>query len=69
MDTEFYMKQTSGFIEPGEDHAVCKLKKYLYGAKQATSQWYLKIQRCMIVPTLAFLSKKEWEKQNYWKLF
>jgi hypothetical protein len=48
MDTELYMKQPTGFIEPGRDRLVCKLKKCLYGTKQAAHQWYLKIQSCMI---------------------
>jgi hypothetical protein len=33
MDTELYMKQPTGFIEPGKDHFVRKLKKCLYGSK------------------------------------
>jgi hypothetical protein len=48
VDTELYMKQPTGFIEPGKEHLVCKLKKCLYGTKQAARQWYLKIQSCMM---------------------
>ncbi|MEY3835258.1 MAG: hypothetical protein RI989_686 [Bacteroidota bacterium] len=47
VDTEIYMKQPTGFVEPGKEHLVCKLKKCLYGTKQAARQWYLKIQSCM----------------------
>jgi hypothetical protein len=27
VDTEIYMKQPAGFVEPGKEHLVCKLKK------------------------------------------
>ena len=28
-----YMVQLEGFIQPGQEHLVCKLKKSLYGLK------------------------------------
>ncbi len=66
MDSELYVKQPTGFIEPGKDHIVCKLKKCLYGTKQTARQRYLKIQSCMMkngykvaAPASAFLSKKQ----------
>jgi hypothetical protein len=48
MAAELYMKQPTGFIEPGKDHLVCKLKKCLYGTKEAARQLHLKIQSCKI---------------------
>ena len=36
------MKQPEGFIEPGTENLVCKLRKSIYGLKQASRQWYKK---------------------------
>ncbi|KAI5342738.1 hypothetical protein L3X38_010614 [Prunus dulcis] len=32
---EIYMKQPKGFIQEGSENLVCKLKKSIYGLKQA----------------------------------
>jgi hypothetical protein len=40
---EVYIKQPQGFKVHGRDSHVCRLKKALYGMKQAPRAWYSRI--------------------------
>ncbi|GKA89147.1 retrovirus-related pol polyprotein from transposon TNT 1-94 [Tanacetum coccineum] len=44
---DVYMTQPEGFMVEGKEHMVCKLKRSIYGLKQASRQWYLKFHKVM----------------------
>jgi len=48
LEEDVYMDQLVGFIEEGKEHMVCKLKKSIYGLKQASKQWYLKFNDTIV---------------------
>jgi hypothetical protein len=53
LSEDVYMEQPKGFIEEGSEHLVCKLKRSLYGLKQASRQWYLKFDE--VVTSFGFV--------------
>ena len=42
LDEKVYMAQPKGFVVKEKEHIGCRLKKSIYGLKQASRQWYLK---------------------------
>ncbi|OMO60028.1 Reverse transcriptase, RNA-dependent DNA polymerase [Corchorus capsularis] len=48
LNEEIYMEQLLGFITQGEERKVCKLKRSIYGLKQASRQWYLKFHQALV---------------------
>ncbi|RVW67259.1 Retrovirus-related Pol polyprotein from transposon TNT 1-94 [Vitis vinifera] len=46
LEDKVYMKQPEGFIANGNDHIVCKLKKFIYGLKQESHQWSRTLESC-----------------------
>lgn len=39
LDESIFMRQPDGFIEKGKEHMLCKLKRSIYGLKQASRTW------------------------------
>ena len=48
LDEEIYMEQPEGFVEKGQENQVCRLKKAIYGLKQASRTWNQKLHRTLL---------------------
>jgi transposase InsO family protein len=48
LEQDIYMKQPEGFVASGKENLVCKLRKSLYGLKQASRAWYDKIHHAFV---------------------
>jgi hypothetical protein len=48
LNEEIYMDQPLGFETKGQEHKVCKLKRSIYGLKQASRQWNVKFHQAIL---------------------
>ena len=44
---EIYMKQPKGFIAKNQKHKICKLKRSIYGLKQASRSWNIRFDQAI----------------------
>ena len=47
IEKELYMMQLKGFIVKNQEHIVCKLKRSIYGLKQAFRSWNIKFEQAI----------------------
>ena len=52
-----YMTQPKGFVDPKEARKVCKLKKSIYGLKQASRSWNIRFDE--VVKGFDFIKNEE----------
>ena len=45
LEGNVYMAQPKGFVMEEKERMGCRLKKSIYGLKQASRQWYLKFDQ------------------------
>ena len=53
LDETIYMVQPEGFIKKGQEKKVCKLQKSIYGLKQASKSWNIKVDQS--IKTFGFI--------------
>ena len=47
LEKEIYMIQLEGFIAKNQEHMVCKLKRSIYGLKQASRSWNIRFDQAI----------------------
>ena len=47
LEEEIYMKQPKGFITKNPEHKVCKIKRSIYGLKQAFRSWNIRFDQAI----------------------
>ena len=46
-EEEIYMMQPEGFVAKNQEHMVCKLKRSIYGLKQASRSWDIRFDQAI----------------------
>lgn len=69
LEGDVYMTQPEGFVSKERPNAVCKLKKSIYGLKQASRSWNICFDRT--IKSFGFVRSKEdpcvYSKRRKWK--
>ena len=47
LEEELYMMQPEGFVAKNQEHMVCKLKRFIYGLKQASRSWNIRFDQAI----------------------
>ena len=47
LEEEIYMMQLECFISKNQEHMVCKLKRSIYGLKQASRSWNIRFDQAI----------------------
>ena len=47
LEEDIYMQQSEGFIPRGQEHMACKLKRSIYGLKQASRTWNIRFDQAI----------------------
>ena len=55
IDEIIYMMQPENFVSTDAKQIVCKLKKSIYGFKQASRQWYYEFHQVIISFSLRWM--------------
>ena len=48
LDEEIYTEQSKGFVVKGKEKKVCRLRKAIYGLKQAALQWNKQLHKSLL---------------------
>jgi hypothetical protein len=48
LEEEIYLEQPKGFIQKGTENKVCRLRKAIYGLKQAALQWNKALHKSLL---------------------
>ena len=62
LNKEIYMDQSLGFKTKWQEREVCKLKRSIYGLKQASRQWNVKFHQAILKDGFTMMEEDHWVK-------